>query len=64
MGQSQREGSSHESIKPKILSWDVRGLNIGSKRMKTINPLRKWKVDVVSLQETKMEADECQILYI
>ena len=51
-------------MKPKILSWNVRGLNEGEKRLRVRNLLRKWKVDIVRFQETKVNHDECQILYI
>jgi hypothetical protein len=42
-------------MKPKILSWNVRGLNEKDKRMWIKGLLRDWKVDVISLQETKLE---------
>jgi exonuclease III len=41
-------------MKPKILSWNVRGLNLVEKRMKIKSLLREWKVDVC-LQETKVQ---------
>ena len=40
-------------MKPKILSWNVRGLNEGNKRLRIRNLLQDWKVDIVCLQETK-----------
>ena len=40
---------------PKILSWNVRGLNLVEKRMKIKSLLREWKVDVVCFQETKVQ---------
>jgi exonuclease III len=38
----------------KILSWNVRGLNLEEKRMKIKSLLREWKVDVC-FQETKVQ---------
>jgi exonuclease III len=34
-------------MKPKILSWNVRGLNEGQKRLRVRNLLQDWKVDIV-----------------
>jgi hypothetical protein len=42
-------------MKHKILSWNVRGLNEGIKRLRIRNLLSKWKVDIVCFQETKLE---------
>ena len=42
------------SMKHKILSWNVRGLNEESKRLRVRNLLSLWKVDIVCLQETKI----------
>jgi exonuclease III len=39
-----------------IVSWNMRGLNDGSKRLRVRNLLRTWKADIVCLQETKLEA--------
>ena len=41
--------------KHKILSWNVRGLNEGKKRSRVKRLLRQWKVDIVCLQETKLD---------
>ena len=38
----------------KILSWNVRGLNDGRKRLIVKNLLRDWKCDVICFQETKL----------
>jgi exonuclease III len=38
-----------------FLTWNVRGLNEGRKRLKIRNLLSKWKVDIVCLQETKLK---------
>jgi endonuclease/exonuclease/phosphatase family metal-dependent hydrolase len=42
-------------MKPKILSWNGRGLNKGDKRLKVRNLIRQWKADIICLQETKLE---------
>ena len=39
----------------RIVSWNVRGLNEQDKRLWVKNLIRKWKADIVCLQETKME---------
>ena len=39
----------------KLLSWNVRGPNEVAKRLQIRNLLRAWKVDIVCLQETKLE---------
>jgi exonuclease III len=41
-------------MKPRILSWNVRGLNKRSKRLRISNLLRDLKVDVICFQETKV----------
>jgi exonuclease III len=42
-------------MKCNILSWNVRGLNCPDKRLMVRNLLRQWEVDIVCLQETKLE---------
>jgi exonuclease III len=42
-------------MKHKIVSWNVRGLNKEKKRLRVRRLLRQWKVDIVCLQETKLE---------
>jgi exonuclease III len=42
-------------MKPKILSWNVRGLNNRRKRLRICNLLKDWKVDIICLQETKVK---------
>jgi hypothetical protein len=42
-------------MKHKILTWNVRGLNEGNKCMRVRQLLSQWKVDIVCLQETKLE---------
>ena len=39
----------------KIVSWNVRGLNEQDKRLRVRNMFRKWKANIVCLQETKLE---------
>ena len=39
----------------RIVSWNVRGLNEQDKRLRVRNLIRKWRADIVCLQETKME---------
>ncbi|XP_042952212.1 uncharacterized protein LOC122289294 [Carya illinoinensis] len=49
-------------MKPKILSWNVRGLNDPNKRLKVKNLLRDWKADVICLQETKLKPIDRHII--
>ena len=49
-------------MKLKIISWNVRGLNDPKKRLVVRNLLRKWKCDVVCLQETKMARMDRQMV--
>ena len=39
----------------KLLSWNVRGLNVLEKRLQIRNLLRTWRADIVCLLETKLE---------
>jgi exonuclease III len=41
-------------MKPKILSWNVRGMNDAEKRLQIRGLLMEWKADIVCLQETEM----------
>jgi exonuclease III len=41
-------------MEPKILMWNVRGLNELNKRLRIRGLLRDWKADIVCLVETKM----------
>lgn len=41
-------------VKPKILSWDVRGLNDPNKHLRIKSIFCNWKVDIVCLQEMKL----------
>jgi len=36
-------------MKPKIVSWNVRGLNDNERKMEIRGLLRDWKVDIVCL---------------
>ncbi|KAG6644474.1 hypothetical protein CIPAW_08G057000 [Carya illinoinensis] len=42
-------------MKPKILTWNVRGLNNPNKRLRVKNLIWDWKADIVCLQETKLK---------
>ena len=42
-------------MKHRILSWNMRGLNEGFKRLRVRRLLSQWKVDIVCLRETKLE---------
>ena len=42
-------------MKHKILLWNVRGLNEGKKRSRVRRLSSQWKMDIVCLQETKLE---------
>jgi hypothetical protein len=42
-------------MNPRLISWNVKGLNQRSKRLKIRNLLRQWKADIICLQETKLE---------
>jgi exonuclease III len=41
-------------MKPKIIVWNVRGLNAFKKRLKIRGLLKEWKANIVCLIETKM----------
>jgi exonuclease III len=42
-------------MKPRLLSWNVRGLNEVKICPRVRNLLREWKLDNVGFQETKLE---------
>ena len=42
----------------RLLSWNVRGLNLNVKRAMLRSVLREWNCDLVCLQETKLETIE------
>ncbi len=60
--QSYAIGTNGFFMKLKLLSWNVRGLNDPKKREVLKNWLRKWKVDVVCLQETKLDRVDWRII--
>jgi endonuclease/exonuclease/phosphatase family metal-dependent hydrolase len=39
----------------KIISWNVRGLNVREKRLQVRHMLKLWNADIVCLQETKLD---------
>jgi hypothetical protein len=49
-------------MKLKLLSWNVRGLNDPKKREVLKNWLTEWKVDVVCLQETKLDKVDWKVI--
>ena len=49
-------------MKLKLLSWNVRGLNDPKIREILRNWLRNWKVDVVCLQETKLDKVDWRLI--
>jgi endonuclease/exonuclease/phosphatase family metal-dependent hydrolase len=55
LGVGAKGGCMEVIYEPKILSWNVRGLNEGGKRLKVRNLIRQWKADIICLQETKLE---------
>jgi exonuclease III len=56
-------GAAMISMNFNILTWNVRGLNEGRKRLKIRNLLSKWKIDIVCLQETKLKMVSNQIVH-
>jgi len=42
-------------MKPTIISWNVRVLNDYRKRLRVKNMIRKWSVDIICFQETKVK---------
>ena len=51
----QREPISGCPMNLKILSWNVRGANDNSKRKIIKSVIRKQKVDLLCIQETKLQ---------
>ncbi len=58
----QRRGVFQFLMKPKILSWNARGLNEGDTCLRVRNLLRDWKVEIVCFQETKLEVMSCSVV--
>jgi hypothetical protein len=52
--EKEDEGSSSCVMKPRILSWNVRGMNKRNKHLRISNLLRDWKADIICFQETKV----------
>lgn len=50
-------------MKVKILSWNINGLNGRKKRSTLVSLVRKWKADILCLQETKMEVIPKSLLH-
>jgi exonuclease III len=50
-------------MKPKILMWNVIGLNEINKRLRIRGLLREWKADIVCLVETKMAAISREVVW-
>jgi hypothetical protein len=48
-----RVGDHLAFMTPKILTWNVRGLNAIEKRVEIRGLLRVWKADIVCLVETR-----------
>ena len=42
-------------MKPKIIMWNVRGLNALKKKLRIRGLLKEWKANIVRLIETKMD---------
>jgi exonuclease III len=42
-------------MKPKLLSWNVRGLYEGHKHLRIKKFLKQCKADIICLQESKLE---------
>ena len=55
-------GSCVFFMKVKLLTWNVRGLNDPKKRVVLKNWLRKWKIDVVCLQEAKLDKMDGRVI--
>ena len=54
-GSNREKGYDCVPMNLKIISWNVRGLNEKDKRLQIRHLIRIWRVDVICLQETKME---------
>ena len=50
------------SMKLRMVSWNVRGLNDVRKHLVVRNLLREWNCDVVCLQETKLASMDRQLI--
>jgi hypothetical protein len=48
-GKSRAKGSSFVPMNLKIISWNVRGLNVRDKRLQVRHMLKLWNADIVCL---------------
>lgn len=46
----------------KVLSWNIRGLNEEGKRSTIKSLIQKWKVDILCLQETKIQGCNSRLI--
>lgn len=49
-------------MKPKILNWNIQSLNYTNKQMGVRRLLHVWKLDIVCLQETKLNSIDRNII--
>lgn len=49
-------------MKPKILNWNIQSLNYTNKQMGVRRLLHVWKLDIVCLQETKLDSIDRNII--
>lgn len=54
MGPNLKGGHPILPMKPKILSWKIRGINDVNKLLHIRSLIHCWKFDIVCLQETKL----------
>jgi hypothetical protein len=47
----------------KIISWNVRGLNVQDKRLQVRHMLKLWNADIVCLQETKLDFIDRRVIW-
>jgi exonuclease III len=50
-------------MKPRIISWNVKGLNNRDKCLRVSSLPRDWKADIVCLQETKLQGMSHNIVH-
>ncbi|KAG2678369.1 hypothetical protein I3760_11G000300 [Carya illinoinensis] len=60
--EAEKEGYCCFSMKPKIVSWNVCGLNEINKHIRIKNLLREWRANIICLQETKLKLVTRKIL--
>ncbi|XP_041028337.1 exodeoxyribonuclease-like [Juglans microcarpa x Juglans regia] len=54
VGKDRRGGGTVFLMKPKIISWNARGINDANKRLRICSLLHSWKADIVCIQVTKL----------